>query len=151
MRSNSQTTTRYANTAAVFDGDEDRHHEICWEVPLPGHRTNFWIPLQLNPEQEDWWHALRDEGDDSVWAGEIRLQRDGSRWVLHVTANSEMEANHSYSTTNDDVTPVRFGVGESKLLMGCALRDETPVDPLFVDGGRVRHLSDRNEPVLKTG
>ena len=29
---------------------------------------------------------------------------------------------------------------ESKLLVGCALRDETPVDPLFVDGGRVRHL-----------
>jgi putative transposase len=27
---------RYANTAAVFDIDEDRHHEICWEVPLPG-------------------------------------------------------------------------------------------------------------------
>ncbi|WP_433631316.1 hypothetical protein [Halomicrococcus sp. NG-SE-24] len=27
---------RYANTAAVFDVDEDRHHSICWEVPLSG-------------------------------------------------------------------------------------------------------------------
>ena len=113
MRSNSQTTTRYANTAAVFDGDEDRHHEICWEVPLPGHRTNFWIPLQLNPEQEDWWHALRDEEDDSVCAGKIRLQRDGSRWMLHIIANYEVEANYSYSTTNDDVTPAGFDVGDS--------------------------------------
>ena len=38
------------------------------------------------------------------------------------------------------MTPVGFDVGESKLLVGCALQDDTPVDPLFVDGGRVRHL-----------
>lgn len=131
---------RYANTAAVFDHDDDRHHEICWEVPLPGHGTNFWIPLQLNPEQEDWWHSLIDEDDDSVWAGELRLQRDGSRWVLHVAANYEVEPDHACSTTSDDVTPIGFDVGEAKLLVGCALRDNTPVDPLFVDGSRVRHL-----------
>jgi putative transposase len=103
-RVNTQTTTRYANTAAVFDGDEDRHHEICWEVPLPGHRTNFWIPLQSNPEQKEWWHSLIDEEDDSVWAGELRLQLDGDRWVLHVTANSEVESNHSCSCDSDSVT-----------------------------------------------
>ncbi|AZQ16053.1 zinc ribbon domain-containing protein [Halorubrum sp. PV6] len=131
---------RYANTAAVFDHDDDRHHEICWEVPLPGHGTNFWIPLQLNPEQEEWWHSLIDDEDDSVWAGEIRLQLDGDRWVLHVTANYEVESDHSCSYDSDDVTPVGFDVGESKLLVGCALRGDTPVDPLFVDGGRVRHL-----------
>ena len=39
--------------------------------------------------------------------------------------------------------PVGFDVGESKLLVGCALRDNTPVDSLFVDGGRVRHLRER--------
>ena len=131
---------RYANTAAVFDHDDDRHHEVCWEVPLPGRGTNFWIPLQLNPEQEDWWHSLIDDEDDSVWSGELRLQRDGDRWVLHVTANYEVKPDHSCSCNSDDVTPVGFDVGESKLLVGCALRDDTPVDPLFVDGGRVRHL-----------
>ena len=103
-RVNTQTTTRYANTAAVFDGDKDRHHEICWEVPLPGHRTNFWIPLQSNPEQKEWWHSLIDDEDDSVWAGELRLQLDGDRWVLHVTANSEVESNHSCSCDSDSVT-----------------------------------------------
>ena len=131
---------RYANTAAVFDHDKDRHHEICWEVPLPGRGTNFWIPLQLNPEQEDWWHSLIDDEDESVWAGEIRLQRDGNRWVLHVAAKYEVEPDHSCSCESDDVTPVGFDVGESKLLVGCALRDNAPVDPLFVDGSRVRHL-----------
>lgn len=131
---------RYANTAAVFDVDKDRHHGICWEVPLPGRGTNFWIPLQLNPEQEGRWQALINENDESVWAGELRLQHDGSRWVLHVTANYEVEPDYSCSCESDDVTPVRFDVGESKLLAGCALQDDTPVDPLFVDGGRVRHL-----------
>ncbi|WP_269448555.1 hypothetical protein [Haloquadratum walsbyi] len=38
-----------------------------------------------------------------------------------ISANYEMEANYSYSTTNDDVTLVGFDVGESKLLMRCAL------------------------------
>ena len=104
---------RYANTAGVFNDDEDRHHDICWEVPLSGRGTNFWTPLQLNPEQEDWWHALRDEEDDIVCAGKIRLQRDGSRWMLHIIANYEVEANYSYSTTNDDVTPAGFDVGDS--------------------------------------
>ena len=41
------------------------------------------------------------------------------------------------------MAPVGFDVGESKLLVGCALRDNTPVDSLFVDGGRVRHLRER--------
>jgi len=131
---------RYANTAAVFGCDEDRHHKICWEVPLPGRGTNVWIPLQLNPEQENWWYTLIDEKDNSVWAGELRLQRDGNRWVLHVTANYEVKPDHSCSHESDDVTPVGFDVGESNLLVGCALQNNTPVDPLFVDGGRVRHL-----------
>jgi hypothetical protein len=30
-----------------------------------------------------------------VWAGELRLQRDGNRWVLHVTVNFEIEPNQS--------------------------------------------------------
>lgn len=73
-------------------------------------------------------------------SGELRLQRDGSQWVLHVTANYEFDPTHSYSCENDSVTPVGFDVGESKLLVGCALRDDAPVAPGFVDGGRVQHL-----------
>jgi len=49
---------------------------------------------QLNPEQEDWRAALIDDEDESVWAGEIRLQRDSDRWVLHVAANYEVEPDH---------------------------------------------------------
>ncbi len=134
---------RYANTAAEFDRDPSRHHEICWKVPMPGYGTDFWIPLQINPNQEEWWYRLLGEEDDSVWAGELRVQRDGDRWVVHATANYESDADDADDEelrTRDDVTPVGFDVGESKLLVGCALRDGKPVDPLFVDGGRVKHL-----------
>jgi hypothetical protein len=31
-------------------------------------------------------------------------------------------------------------VGESSLLVGCAVKQGAPVDPLFADGGRARHL-----------
>lgn len=130
---------RYANTAAVFDYDEDRHHSYCWEVPLPGRGTNVWIPLQINPEQDDWWLELLDEDDERVTAGELRLQRDGSRWVLHVTANYDVDE-PAYASDDAGVTPVGFDVGESQLLVGCALEENAPVNPLFVDGGRVRHL-----------
>ena len=60
--------------------------------------------------------------------------------MLHVTANYEVEPDNSYAHESDDVTAIGFDVGESKLLVGCALRDDTPVNPLFVDSGRVRHL-----------
>jgi hypothetical protein len=43
---------RLTNQAAKFDRNKSRHHEICWNVPLPGYGTNFWIPLRINPEQE---------------------------------------------------------------------------------------------------
>jgi hypothetical protein len=33
--------------------------------------------------------------------------------MLHIIANYEVEANYSYSTTNDDVTPAGFDVGDS--------------------------------------
>ena len=140
---------RYANTAAVFDHDEDRHHEICWEVPLPGRGTNFWIPLQLNPEQEDWWDFLIEDDNESVWAGEIRLQRDGDRWVLHVTANYEVEPDHSCSCESGNVTPVGFDVGESKLLGAVPSKIAhrlTRCSWMVV----VSDISDRNKPLPKT-
>ncbi|RRJ27975.1 transposase, partial [Halocatena pleomorpha] len=78
---------RLTNQAATFDRDESRHYEICWNVPLPGYGTNFWIPLRLNPEQEPLWHDLLD-GDAK--AGEIRLQQNRSCWVLHATVQYEV-------------------------------------------------------------
>jgi len=80
-----------------------------------------------------------------VNGGILSLNQDSDRWVLHVAANYEVEPDHSCSCESDEVTPVGFDVGESKLLVGCAFRDNTPIDPLFVDGGRVRHLRQRQE------
>lgn len=61
---------RLTNQAATFDRDESRYHEICWNVPLPGYGTNFWIPLRINRMQEDLWHDLLSE---DAKAGQIRL------------------------------------------------------------------------------
>lgn len=116
---------RYANTAATFDYDDQRDHVYCWRVPLPGRGTDFWIPLQINPGQAAEWRALLDDEDDSYTAGELRLQRDGDRWVLHVTANYEVDE-QTDTTDLDDVTPVGFDVGEAQLLVGCALQDDRP-------------------------
>jgi len=53
---------RLTNQAAKFDHSEERDYEFTWWVPRPGRGTNFWIPLRINPEQEDLWHALVSEG-----------------------------------------------------------------------------------------
>lgn len=128
---------RFTNQGWWLDYDGDRTHSFAWRVPQAGYGTSFWIPLRVNPEQRDHWRALYDDRAD---VGEFRLHRDGETWVLHVTTEYEVES-PDYSATDADVTPVGFDIGESKLLVGCALDDnDTPDNPMLFDGSRARHL-----------
>ena len=106
---------RYTNRAAKFDIDHQRHHSVCWEVPQPGAQSNnFWIPLHHNPDQEADWHVLLDEESD-VEPGELRLQRDGTRWMLHVTVRYPKD-----DVTDLPAEPTYIGldIGETALLTG---------------------------------
>lgn len=130
---------RFVNRAAKFDYNPARLHSFTWNVPQPGRGTNFWIPLQINPEQEQEWHKLLDE-ESEVSAGQLQLIPDGDGWKLHTVINYPVA-----DTSEIDVeerTAVGFDVGESKLLVGCALRQDsaepTPRDPVFIDGGEAR-------------
>ncbi len=128
---------RFTNRGWCLDYDETREHAYCWRVPQAGHGTSFWIPLRVNPEQRDHWRALHDDRAD---VGEFQLHRDGETWVLHVTTEYEVEA-PGYHADDGDVTPVGFDVGESKLLVGCALdHNDAPTDPMLFDGSRARQL-----------
>ena len=79
---------RLTNQAAKFDHSDERDYGFTWWVPRPGRGTNFWIPLRINPEQEDPWHDLVSE---DAKAGEIRLQQHRKNWVLHVTVEYPVE------------------------------------------------------------
>ena len=73
---------RLTNQAAEFDHSAARDYAFTWWAPQPGRGTNFWIPLRINPAQEDLWHNLL-HGDAS--AGQLRLQQHRTSWTLHVT------------------------------------------------------------------
>ena len=73
---------RLTNQAAEFDHSAARDYEFTWWAPQPGRGTNFWIPLRINPAQQDLWLDLV-HGDAS--AGQLRLQRHRTSWTLHVT------------------------------------------------------------------
>ncbi|WP_254525312.1 transposase [Natrinema caseinilyticum] len=133
---------RLTNQAAKFDRDESRHHEICWNVPLPGYGTNFWIPLRVNPEQESLWHDLL--GEDAK-AGQIRLQQNRSNWVLHVTVTYSVED----PETDGDETYIGFDIGESALITGCALKRNMPTKPMLESGSQARHLRKEMFTTLK--
>ncbi|NKE36524.1 IS200/IS605 family element transposase accessory protein TnpB [Natronococcus sp. JC468] len=133
---------RLTNQAAKFDWDESRHHEICWNVPLPGYGTNFWIPLRVNPEQESLWHDLLNE---DAKAGQIRLQQNRNSWVLHVTVTYSVEG----PETDDDETYIGFDIGESALITGCALKRNTPTKPMLETGSRARQLRKEMFTTLK--
>lgn len=127
---------RFTNRAATFDHSGERSHEICWEVPQPGRGTNFWIPLAINPAQQNWWDQLL-AGDAT--AGQLQLVHypRHDRWELHVPLSlptPDMKVDH------ESCTPVGFDVDEVILLTGCALRNGRPVDPLLIDGSRTRGL-----------
>ncbi|NLV08243.1 IS200/IS605 family element transposase accessory protein TnpB [Haloarcula rubripromontorii] len=135
---------RLTNQAAEFDHSAARDYEFTWWAPQPGRGTNFWIPLRINPAQEGLWHDLV-HGDAS--AGQLRLQQHRTSWMLHVTVEFPVEE-PDYEPT-DDVTPVGFDIGESHLLAGCACEQETPTDPLLINGGRARHLRKEMFTTLK--
>jgi putative transposase len=136
---------RFTNRAATFDHSPERTHEFCWAVPQPGRGTDVWIPLAINPAQQDWWEQLL-AGDAT--AGQLQLihRPRHDRWELHVPL--------TLPTPDVDVdlhscTPIGFDVGESILLTGCALRNGRPVDPLLVDGGRARELNQTLQTTLQ--
>ena len=124
---------RLVNRAATFDYSDGREHGFVWQVPQPGRGTNFWIPLQINPEQESRWFELLD-GDAT--AGELRLQQHRTSWELHVTVEYPVEK----PTEVIDPTYIGFDVGESALITGCALKRDAPRKPMLVNGSRARHL-----------
>jgi putative transposase len=124
---------RFTNRGWNIDQSDHREHEFCWRVPQAGRGNTFWVPLRINPAQRELWDDLFD-GDVSV--GEFRLQEHRTNWVLHVTVEYDVPE----PEVPDDSTPVGFDIGESKLLTGCACRDDTPIQPYICDGGRARHL-----------
>ncbi len=78
---------RFTNEGPRFDHRPDNHHEWC--MKLPHHEDyHLWCPLAINPEHEQWYHALVDEGR-SVRLGETRLFERGGEWYVHVTIERE--------------------------------------------------------------
>lgn len=124
---------RFTNRGFRIDHSPDREYEFCWRVPQAGRGNAFWIPLRINPAQESLWFDVLEE---DVEIGEFRLQSYRTNWVLHVTVEYEIDE----PETPEDPTYVGFDAGESKLLTGCALQQETPTQPFIVDGRRARHL-----------
>jgi putative transposase len=133
---------RFTNRGFRLDHSDERAHEFCWRVPQAGRGNAFWIPLRINPEQESLWSDLLDE---DVSVGEFRLQQHRTNWVLHVTVEYEI----AEPEIPDDPTRIGFDLGESKLLTGCAWKDETPTQPFSYDGGRARALRKEMHTTLK--
>jgi IS605 OrfB family transposase len=136
---------RFVNRAGKFDRDSEREYEICWNVPQPGHGTNFWIPLRLNPDQEELWGEMLDD-DSSTKVGELRLQRHRKTWTLHVTVEYEIE---DTSEIPENPTRVGFDIGESMLVTGCALQHDTPTKPLLINGKEAKRLRKEMFTTLK--
>jgi putative transposase len=137
--------TRMVNRAARFDCSEDRTHSYVWEVPQPGHGPNFWIPLRINPEQEQLWADLLA---GNVSPGQLQLIQNRTSWTLHVAVEYSAE-DPGYDTDSDDVTHIGLDIGESSLIMGCALMDGSPTRPFVCDGGRAKHLRKEMHTTLK--
>ncbi|WP_353633815.1 transposase [Halobacterium sp. NMX12-1] len=139
---NDDHPVRFTNRGWQLDYSPNRDHSYCWRVPQAGRGNAFWIPLRINPAQQELWNDLL-EGDVTV--GEFRLQEHRTNWVLHVTIEYEV----TEPEQPDDPTPIGFDIGESKLLTGCACQDGTPTQPYIYDGGRARQLRKEMHTTLK--
>ncbi|WP_336360149.1 transposase [Haladaptatus sp. ZSTT2] len=136
---------RFVNRAGKFDRNSSREYEICWNVPQPGRGTNFWIPLRLNPEQEELWGEMLDD-ESSTKVGELRLQKHRKTWTLHVTVEYELK---NTSELPENPTRVGFDIGESMLVTGCALQHNTPTKPLLINGKEAKRIRKEMFTTLK--
>lgn len=44
---------RFTNRGWQLDHSEEREYQFCWRVPQAGRGNAFWIPLRINPAQQD--------------------------------------------------------------------------------------------------
>jgi putative transposase len=133
-------------TERGFSLDHNPDNAIEWYVKIPHHEDyHLWLPVRINPAQQELWDDLLDNTAD---VGQFRLQRYQTSWELHVTVDYEV-AESEYETTDEDITPVGFDIGEAHLLAGCACEQGTPADPLLINGGRARHLRKEMFTTLK--
>jgi len=58
--------------------------------PQPNPGTDFWIPLRLNPEQEELWDDFLDK-ESSTEVDELRSQKHRKMWTLHINVEYEVE------------------------------------------------------------
>ncbi|ERG98774.1 MAG: transposase, IS605 OrfB family, central region, partial [Haloquadratum sp. J07HQX50] len=136
---------RFVNRAGKFDRDSEREYEICWNIPQPGRGTNFWIPLRLNPDQQELWDGLFDD-ESSTKVGELRLQKHQTTWTLHVTVEYEIK---DTSEIPENPTRIEFDIGESMLVTGCALQHDTPRKPLLINGKEAKRIRKEMFTTLK--
>lgn len=135
---------RFVNRAAKFDHDSSRECEVCWEVPMPGRGTNFWIPLRTNPDQRDTWRSLLD-GESDTTAGSLQLKKTRIGWTLYVSVEFPVE---DTSELPENPTPIGVDVGESMLAVGCALQHDSPTNPLLISGKDARRIRKEMYTVL---
>jgi len=123
---------RFTSRGWSIDHSEDREHEYCWKVPRAGYGTSYWVPLQINPAQEELWSDLYNE---TASVGEFRLIENRKSWTLHVTVEFEVPDQED----SDSQTPVGFDVGESMLLTGCACHSNGASTPFLFSGSTARN------------
>ncbi len=134
---------RFVNRAAVFDHDSSRTHEFCWQVPQSGRGTNFWIPLRINPDQRNHWYELVNGKID---AGKLQLELTNSSWRLLVPVTFPVQVKFRHCVSE---SVIGLDVGESMLVVGCALSAGSPLRPLLIDGRRTKHLRKELSTTLK--
>jgi len=58
--------------------------------PQPNRGTDPWIPLRLDPEQEELWDDFLDK-ESSTEVDELRSQKHRKMWTLHISVEYEVE------------------------------------------------------------
>jgi len=132
---NEEQPVRLTSRGLRFDHSSERAYEFCVRIPLAGRGPNIWIPLEISPAQRESWYEIAN-GETSI--GEVRLQYVDEKWRLSVPVKRTVDISDEVEVA--ERTPVGFDIGEANLLVGCASKRGTPVEPLFISGGQARQL-----------
>ncbi|MFP4051029.1 MAG: RNA-guided endonuclease TnpB family protein [Thermoplasmata archaeon] len=105
---------KITNEGVKLDHQPDNYYEFYVNIPSTWQRGGYWCPIEINPNQEKFYHKLMDE---EVRMGEVQVIRKDDEFYVHIVVKYEVEVRNP----RECATTVGLDVGDNTLVAGCSL------------------------------
>ena len=105
---------KITNEGVKLDYQPYNYHKFYINLPSTWQRGGYWCPIEINPNQEKFYHRLLDE---EIKLGEVQVVKKDNEFYVHIVVKYEVEVRNPSECT----TQVGLDIGDNTLVAGCSL------------------------------